>query len=121
LPSLRVLELGLYNVAAKDLPEILSARAQLSKLQTLDCKGFCFTAPFTEKGELTVRQWGLFSAEHERIVGVLKTLPEGVVSRVLLRPHNEDPTAFAPPPPTEAQLASLRADVPKQRFEVEWH
>ncbi|MFT3711775.1 MAG: TIGR02996 domain-containing protein [Archangium sp.] len=122
MPTLKTLEVGMNNPSVKELNSVFASASakKLAQLSELKFSGYHFKAPFTDGGELTLRQWGLFSAESDRVTSVLAALPKGVVKRVLLRPQNDDPTHFAPPPPTPEQLEALRAKLPQLNFEVQW-
>lgn len=116
LPSLRSLKFSIGH-GAKEAQLALAAGKKLAQLERYEFGAFRFTRPFGG-GELTLRHWGLFSNEQERIQAALSLLPEGCTTRVIARPHLEDPTSFTPPVPTAEQVASLRTPVP---LTVEWY
>lgn len=117
-PGLRELDFSAGAISARDIAPILALGPALSKLQRLLISGYDFDRPFTPQGQLTVRQWGIFGTEQPRILAVLDSIPDGCVKRIVVRPHNADPSAFSPPQPTAEQLATLKARVP---IELEWY
>lgn len=120
LPKLMSLDLGNSNLAARDLKALLSQRESLSRLQRLELGNYTFEAPFTAKGQLSVR--GLYGVETEltRILNVLAELPPDVVQRVVLRPIHADPNSWLGPEPEAAIVEKVRAST-KLPVALEWY
>lgn len=118
LPALQDFHVSANAFNAESFKRIFGTGKELSRLKRLRIESYHFIEPFTPRGELVVREWGMFGNKQPRLLGVLEALPEGCVRRVVLKPHNEDPSDFSPAEPTREELASLKARVP---IEVEWY
>lgn len=115
LPQL--VELRVSNLPRTVVGKLASSE-QVRRLRFLALDGFHFLQPYTPQGVLELRTWN--RVDYERHGEVLAVLPEGCVSRVLVRPAQADPWASAGPPPVAEAVEALR-QVAKVPVELAWY
>jgi hypothetical protein len=94
------------------------ASKQLARLRSFSVANFEFTGPFTPEGVLEIRVWNRSElANHAKHLALL---PEGCVTKVLIRPRFADPWEHSGVAPEDAQIEALRAAT-KIPVEVAWH
>ena len=96
----------------------LFAAKNLRRLKFAAVDGFELIAPFTPRGVLELRTWNRIDAQVH--AGPVSTLPEGCVTKVLVRPLHADPWGPGGPPPSQEAIASIRAAA-KVPVELAWY
>ena len=114
LEELRVENRG--TVAVTGMPELLRTD-RLRQLRFASMGSYHFLRPFTPEGVLELRAWN--QMDFARYGEAFALLPEGCVSKVLVRPRTDDPWAPLGTPPTGA-MAALQAQS-KVPVELAWY
>ena len=119
-PGLRTLKL--HGSALQ--PELFAAFFGEARLRQLDVfhlnHNLALLRPGKPDGELEIRQFSAYEPELARLTAAVAALPDGLVRRVVLRPHSTNPNmGVGVVLPEEAQ-ARLRGAKPGLPLDVEW-
>lgn len=95
----------------------LIASKRLAQLRFASAGNFEFTRPWTPEGALELRVWN--RSEFVNTAQLVAQLPEGCVSKILVRPRHKDPWLHSGLAPEEPAISALRlaAKVP---VELAW-
>mgnify|MGYP001614308041 CR=1 FL=1 len=118
LPQLRELRVARRGSEVRAVLAKLLSSERFRQLRFASIGSFDFLAPWTKDGTLELRTWSHLNVEAH--AESLAQLPEGCVSRVLLRPIAADPWANAGITPAEAAVEALRG-VAKVPVELAWY
>lgn len=118
LPKLQELRVQGSEFKSDEMMEMLLRSKRLGQLRFASVGSFEFKQPNTPEGTLEIRAWNGMNFEKQAVS--VAAIPEGCVSKVLIRPLREDPwSAVGPPPPEEAIKAlCAAANVP---VELAWY
>lgn len=118
LPKLTELRIDRSEGAVKKVLADLFTSKRLSQLRFASVGNFEFTRPGTPEGTLELRVWN--RAGFEKHAESVALLPEGCVSKVVVRPRSSDPSAYVGVAPEDAVIAALRA-ASKVPVELAWY
>jgi uncharacterized protein (TIGR02996 family) len=118
LPSLEHLRVETSDSSANLLMSKLLAAKRLGQLRHAQAGVFELHRPFTPEGTLELRDWN--RANYSKHAKTLASLPEGCVSKILLRPRQVDPWLQTGTPIEPEVLMEQRAAT-KVPVELAWH
>ncbi|MDP3574240.1 MAG: TIGR02996 domain-containing protein [Archangium sp.] len=117
LPTLRELRVQTEFTAAEVMGKLMRSN-RLSQLRLASVGSYVFVKPNTPGGTLEIRAWD--RANFEKHAVVVAALPEGCVSKVLIRPMREDPWEMAGTPPPDEAIQVIRGAA-KVPVELAWY
>jgi uncharacterized protein (TIGR02996 family) len=117
LPQLEELRVENGQVSETAGVAKLLASDRVRQLRFVSIGSYHFLRPFTPEGVLELRAWNL--VDFARYGEAFSSLPEGCVSKVLVRPRTDDPWAPMGAPPSGA-IAALQAQS-RVPVELAWY